>query len=159
MSAMPTVWVGGTPSTCNHRLAFSSHGWGACSSCCCIASFTCCRETVLSIDIPPSAAAILSRAWCIRAPGSPTCRMSGTSKGVRVAGRASSTAPGSSPSDGRRAMGPMSLLRTTAAPHRLSNVDRRLSGLGTRRRVPMADMRAHTPQSLLLSGGCCTCAA
>ena len=55
-------------------------------------------------------------------------------------------------------MGPMSLLRTTAATHRLS-ADKTLPGLGTRRRVPTVDMRAHTPQSLLLPAGCCACAA
>ena len=96
----------------------------------------------------------------MRAPGNPTlCWTSATSKGVRGAGRASNTAAGSSPRDGRRAMGPMSLLRTTAATHRLSSADRRLPGLGTRRRVPTVDMRAHTPQSLLLPAGCCTCVA
>ena len=56
-------------------------------------------------------------------------------------------------------MGPMSLLRTTAATHRLSSADMRLPGLGTLRRVPTADMRAHRPQSLVLPAGCCTCAA
>ena len=56
-------------------------------------------------------------------------------------------------------MAPMSLLRTTVATHRLSSADRRLPGLGTLRRVPTADMRAHTPQSLVLPAGCCTCAA
>ena len=133
---------------------------GACICCCCIACCTCCRDTVISEDIHPSAAAILSKAFCIRAPGNPTwCGKSATSNGVRGAGRASSTAAGSSPRDGRRAMGPMSLLRTTATTHRLSSVDRRLPGLGTLRRLPRADMRAHTPQSLLLSTGGCTCAA
>ena len=53
----------------------------------------------------------------------------------------------------------MSLLRTTAATHRLSSADRRLHGLGILRRVPTADMRAHTPQSLVLPALCCTCAA
>ena len=89
-----------------------------------------------------AAAAIHSRACCMRAPGKPTpCGTSATSKGVRGAGRASSTAAGSSPRDGRRAMGPMSLLRTTAATHRLSSADRRLPGLGTRRRVPTTGLR------------------
>ena len=113
------------------------------------------------MDIPPSAAAAIhTRACCMRAPGSPTlCGTFARSKGVRGAGRASNTAAGSSPRDGRRAMGPMSLLRTTAATHRLSSADRRLPGLGTLRRVPTADMRAHTPQSLVLPAGRCTCAA
>ena len=61
---------------------------------------------------------------------------------------------GQLPSNGRCAMGPMSLLRANAATRRLSNEDRRLSGLGTRRMVPMADMRQHTPESLLLSANC-----
>ena len=53
----------------------------------------------------------------MRAPGNPTlCGTSATFKGVQGARRASRTAAGSSPRDGRRAMGPMSLLRTTGAP-------------------------------------------
>ena len=55
--------------------------------------------------------------------------------------------------------GPMSLLMTIAATHRLSTVDKRLPGLGTRRRVPTVDSSAHTPQSLLLPVGRRTCAA
>ena len=96
----------------------------------------------------------------MRAPGSPTlCWTSATSKGVRGAGRASNTAAGSSPRDGRCVMGPMSLLRTTAATHRLSSADRRLPGLDTLRGFPTADMRAHTPRSLVLLAGCRTSAA
>ena len=53
----------------------------------------------------------------------------------------------------------MSLLRTITATHGLSIVDRRLPGLGTRRRVPTVDSNAHTPQSVLMPARCCTCAA
>ena len=112
------------------------------------------------MDIPPSPAAIHSRACCIRTSGSPTwCGMSATFKGVRGAERASSTAAGNGPSDGRSTIGSISMLRATAATHRLSNVDSRSSVLGTRGRVLMVDMWAHTPQSLSLPSGCFASAA
>ena len=53
-------------------------------------------------------------------------------------------------------IGPVALLRTIAATHRLSTVDRRLPRLGTRRRVLTVDNTVDTPQSLLLSAGCRT---
>ena len=54
---------------------------------------------------------------------------------------------------------PIFLLRTITATHRLSTVDRRLLGLGTRSRVPTVESGAHTPQSLLLPASYRTCAA
>ena len=89
----------------------------------------------MTSDSPPGAAASHNRACCIRASGSPPWGP----------GRELSAAAGSSPSEGRRTIGPMSVLRTIAATHLLSTADRRLLGLGTRKRVPTADRSIHTP--------------
>ena len=64
--------------------------------------------------------------------------------------REPSNAAGCSPCEGRRASGPMSMLRIIATIHLLYIPDRRLPGLSNSRRAPTADNNVHTPQSALL---------
>ena len=143
-----------------HRWACSSHGWGACGLCLCSTVLMCCSNTDKIRDIPPSAAATRSRACRSRASGcSMWCPTSATTIGARGAAKAPSAAASNSLSEGRRMIGPMSLLTTIAATRCLSTVDKRLPGLSTRRRVPTVDSSACMPQSVLLPPGRRTCAA
>ena len=98
-SAGPTVWVDKSCSR-SHRYALFSHEWGVYGRRRCTASFTCRKEINTTMDTPPSAAAMHSKACLIRAPSMPvSCGMSATIMGLRGAGRASSTAAGNSPKE------------------------------------------------------------